>query len=550
MEDNRRLIPMSIKHLDGDNWIISIEGGESYNVKGDIEAIKKACRRIKAKDGEGHGKCRSSKVGTYLSMVSDEDNEAHKINVWKSKVPHSADEFRRLMERSYKDYVRLDGVCDDVEFYIGVYEEKGGSLTKEQLKDLEEKLDILWVNNMYPYTYNEGVKILNACGYKNNFEFMDIKEKKGMKKTPSSRYDAIDPYDNEEDCVELAKLAGIELEIKNKVMTFKGNKFNQQYIFDNATDAMYLNKNGDLILLHQLDVDGKGLEYNMNDELGVKSNYKGMKKITLTKNYLIEGEVVPKGTVVQLKEKLEFLPTDIWNVAKDMDESERFEYVKAELKKIGDDSTDEEIKAFLDKYKKDLNESLKEDNEEYKPYVNVDNLHFGYNTKYGFIEHEFSKNLIIKNNGKDKTFIFGQLPSKEWAYVVTDVLKGEGGLLEYDVSFKKDVVYYAFKDILEDNGIQESLKESVEGLGDMLDMIEETLKSEDKIDPKNFDKILDIASGDDELLNAWVDWCNASDAKFNKKANKFWEVFDKLCKPYAKGKAKGDDKSKDKKDEE
>ena len=37
----------------------------------------------------------------------------------------------------------------------------------------------------------------------------------------------------------------IELEIKNNVMTFIGSKFNQRYIFDNATDALYLDKNVD-----------------------------------------------------------------------------------------------------------------------------------------------------------------------------------------------------------------------------------------------------------------------------------------------------------------
>lgn len=102
MEDNKRLIGMTIKHLDGDSWLISVEGEESYNVKGDFDSIKKVCRRIKAKDGENNGKCRSAKVGTYASMLSDCDNAEHKINVWKSKVPHTAEEFKKLMESKSK----------------------------------------------------------------------------------------------------------------------------------------------------------------------------------------------------------------------------------------------------------------------------------------------------------------------------------------------------------------------------------------------------------------------------------------------------------------
>ena len=107
MEDNRRLIPMRIMHLDGDNWIVSIDGGESYSVKGDIESVKKALRRIKAKDGENKGKCRSSKVGTYLSMISDQGNAEHKINVWKSKVPQNAEEFKKLMECMEMNEIKL-----------------------------------------------------------------------------------------------------------------------------------------------------------------------------------------------------------------------------------------------------------------------------------------------------------------------------------------------------------------------------------------------------------------------------------------------------------
>ena len=265
-EDTRRLIPISIKKLEDNLWNIKIDGGESYNVEGDFDSIKKVLRRIKAKDGAEYGKCRSSKKGTYKSMLGNEDNtDLHNINVWKSKVPHSPEDFKKLMES------------------------------------------------------------------------------------------------------------------------------------------------------------------------------KEMKTITLTKNYLIEGNIVSKGTVVTLKEKLDFLPTDIWDKAKDIsDEHERFEFIKAELNKLGDDYSDDEIEDFINKYKSNLNESKK------------------------------------------------------------------------------------------------SIKEAVEGLGDMLDMLEETMESEDYVAKENIDKILDIASGDDKLLKAWVAMSNADDKTFNKKENAFWTRFDEICKPYRK----------------
>ena len=186
-EDTRRLIPISIKKLEDNLWSIDIDGAESYKVEGSFDEIKRALRRIKGKDGENCGKCKSKKVGTYASMLGDIDNDKlHKINVWKSKVPHSASEFKSLMEST------------------------------------------------------------------------------------------------------------------------------------------------------------------------------NMKTITLSKNYLVEGNIIPKGTKVQFVEKLDFLPADIWEKAKDIsDEHERFEFIKAELNKLGDDYSDDEIEDFINKYKTELNESKK-----------------------------------------------------------------------------------------------------------------------------------------------------------------------------------------------
>ena len=263
MEDTRRLIPMTIRHLEDNMWEVSIENAESYKIEGSLDEIKRVLRRIKGKDGSEHGKCRSTKVGTYASMISDQDNNLHKINVWKSKIPHNPQEFKNLMES------------------------------------------------------------------------------------------------------------------------------------------------------------------------------KEMKTITLTKNYLIEGNIISKGTIIELKEKLDFLPSDIWKKAKTIeDKHERFEFVKAELNKLGDDYTDDEIENFLSKYETELTESLTE--------------------------------------------------------------------------------------------------KEVEGLGDMLDMLEETMESEDYVAKDKIDEILDIASSDEKLLKAWEAMSTADDKTFNKKENAFWTRFDEICKPFKK----------------
>ena len=263
-EDNRRLIPISIKKLEDNLWNIKIDASESYNVEGSLDEIKRALRRIKAKDGAEYGKCRSSKRGTYSSMVGEGDDNLHKINVWKSKVPHNPQDFIKLM--------------------------------------------------------------------------MESKE---------------------------------------------------------------------------------------------------MKTITLTKNYLIEGNIVSKGTIIELKEKLDFLPADIWKKAQEItDEHERFEFIKAELNKLGTNYSDDEIEDFINKYKTELTESLTE--------------------------------------------------------------------------------------------------KEVEGLGDMLDMLEETMESEDYVAKDKIDEILDIASSDEKLLKAWEAMSTADDKTFNKKENDFWNRFDEICKPFKK----------------
>ena len=41
-EDTRRLIAISIKKLENNLWSIDIDGGESYNVEGSLDEIKRA----------------------------------------------------------------------------------------------------------------------------------------------------------------------------------------------------------------------------------------------------------------------------------------------------------------------------------------------------------------------------------------------------------------------------------------------------------------------------------------------------------------------------
>ena len=323
-DENKRLIPMTITHTDGNNWRITVEGKDSYFVKGDIEDIKKVCRRIKAKDGENNNKCRSAKVGTYLSMISNSNNEEHKINVWKSRVPYTAEDFKKLMESKEmktitltKNYIvegRIIPKGTQIEF-------KEKEITVDDLNSLKNRIDSFVIS-------------------------------KG--KAPS---DLMKEYKN------MIKILG------------------DSVVWSDDKEEWVLNES--------------------------------------------------------LKEKLDFLPTDIWKKAKTIeDKHERFEFVKAELNKLGDNYTDDEIENFLSKYETELKESLTE--------------------------------------------------------------------------------------------------KEVEGLGDMLDMLEETMNSENYVAKDKIDEILNIASGDEKLLGAWEAMSTADDKTFNKKENAFWTRFDEICKPFKK----------------
>ena len=324
-EDTRRLIAISIKKLEDNLWNIKIDGGESYNVEADFDSIKKVLRRIKAKDGVEYGKCRSSKIGTYKSMLGNEDNDdLHKINVWKSKVPHNPQDFKKLMESKEmktitltKNYIvegRIIPKGTQIEF-------KEKEITVDDLNSLKNRIDSFVIS-------------------------------KG--KAPS---DLMKEYKN------MIKILG------------------DSVVWSDDKEEWVLNES--------------------------------------------------------LKEKLDFLPADIWEKAKNIaDEHERFEFVKTELNKLGGNYSDDEIEDFINKYKTELTESLTE--------------------------------------------------------------------------------------------------KEVEGLGDMLDMLEETMESEDYVAKDKIDEILDIASSDEKLLGAWEAMSTADDKTFNKKENAFWTRFDEICKPFKK----------------
>lgn len=323
-DENKRLIPMTIAHTDDNNWRITVEGENSYFVKGDIEDIKKVCRRIKAKDGENNNKCRSAKVGTYLSMVSNSDNEEHKINVWKSRVPHTAEDFKKLMESKEMKTITL------TKNYIveGVIVPKG---TLIEFKEKEITVDDL--NSL-----------------KNRIDSFVISKGKA-------------PSDLMKEYKSMIKILG------------------DSVVWSDDKEEWILNES--------------------------------------------------------LKEKLDFLPEEIWNKAQEItDEHERFEFIKTELNKLGTNYSDDEIEDFINKYKTELTESLTE--------------------------------------------------------------------------------------------------KEVEGLGDMLDMLEETMNSENYVAKDKIDEILDIASSDEKLLKAWEAMSTADDKTFNKKENVFWTRFDEICKPFKK----------------
>ena len=325
-KDTRRLIPISIKKLEDNLWNIKIDDGESYNVEADFDSIKKVLRRIKAKDGCEHGKCRSSKIGTYKSMLGNIDNnDLHKINVWKSKVPHNPQDFIKLMMESK--------------------EMKTITLTKNYIV--------------------EGVIVPKGT-------LIEFKEKEIT----------VDDLNS----------------LKNRIDSFVISKGKA------PSDLMKEYKNMIKILGDSVVWSDDKEEWVLNESL---------------------------------KEKLDFLPSDIWKKAKNIsDKHERFEFVKAELNKLGDDYTDDEIENFLSKYETELTESLTE--------------------------------------------------------------------------------------------------KEVEGLGDMLDMLEETMNSENYVAKDKIDEILNIASGDEKLLKAWEAMSTADDKTFNKKENAFWTRFDEICKPFKK----------------
>ena len=325
-KDTRRLIAISIKKLEDNLWNIKIDSGESYNVEGSLDEIKRALRRIKAKDGAEYGKCRSSKIGTYKSMLGNIDNnDLHKINVWKSKVPHNPQDFIKLMMESKK----MKTITLTKNYIV-----EGTIIPKGTLIEFKEK----------------EITVDDLNSLKNRIDSFVISKGKA-------------PSDLMKEYKSMIKILG------------------DSVVWSDDKEEWILNES--------------------------------------------------------LKEKLDFLPAEIWDKAQEItDEHERFEFIKAELNKLGTNYNDDEIEDFINKYKTELNESLKE--------------------------------------------------------------------------------------------------KEVEGLGDMLDMLEETMNSENYVAKDKIDEILNIASGDEKLLGAWEAMSTADDKTFNKKENAFWTRFDEICKPFKK----------------
>lgn len=111
MEDNKRLIPFSVKNIDKNKWSVTIDENEPFEVECDESQMRKIALRMKAKNGDGQTHKRSSKNGTYLSML---DGETHYC--WKSKCPKSAEEFKSLLETKLSEEEIFDNLkCLDEE---------------------------------------------------------------------------------------------------------------------------------------------------------------------------------------------------------------------------------------------------------------------------------------------------------------------------------------------------------------------------------------------------------------------------------------------------
>lgn len=147
----------------------------------------------------------------------------------------------------------------------------------------------------------------------------------------------------------------------------------------------------------------------------------------------------------------------------DIDNAMQFDTEKEAEKEMKKLQNEWESKLSVEYFSNEINESkngnkksLKES--EYDDYVNLDNLHFGYNDEYGFMEFGFYKNIQIKyDNGY--TIIFGQLPSKEWAFAITDVSKGEGNLIDSQVNFVKKDTLVDLNHALKNLGIDKTWNE-------------------------------------------------------------------------------------------
>jgi hypothetical protein len=280
--------------------------------------------------------------------------------------------------------------------------------------------------------------------------------------------------------------------------------------------------------LHKINVWKSKVPHNPQEFKNLMES-KEMKTIKLTKNYILEGNIIPKGTVVCLQEeKLDFLPEEIWNKACDIkDEHERFEFVKAELNKLGTNYNDDEIEDFLNKYKNDLKESLKEKNSTFDDDFSWKDWSSN-NTECCEKLKEILKGMSI-DEVVNYLGYWWVLENQDGTHYTFERNKFGRILITVDKNKTTDIDFRAIK---------KPIKEAVEGLDDMIEMIDETLKSENIIAKEDFGKIIELAKKDKALLDAWGAMTKATDKQFNKTETTFWNRFDDICAEFKKSKEK------------
>lgn len=89
---------------------------------------------------------------------------------------------KSIKERSQENEITVSELQDTVEYFCGLFEEKG-ELKGNALKDLKNAVERLEVFNAIGSIYQWGVEVLNKCGVKYNGLKESLKEGKNVKKS-------------------------------------------------------------------------------------------------------------------------------------------------------------------------------------------------------------------------------------------------------------------------------------------------------------------------------------------------------------------------------